>query len=315
MNVKLATLQQEFDTLREKTEGVAWCKKCWWDEDALNLSDWCLLDAWYRSRCLELPGLGESMVPCLDMTNHSSKPNAYYETNMENDVLLLLLPDVELDPGVEITISYGSSKSDAEMLFSYGFIDHGNSGVKELVLTLELPLDDPLGKAKVAAFPGPTFLRISMKGEEDFQFECPFLYLMILNEEDGLEFKMLQQTDGSRSPLHVFWQGADVTESTTDFEDHIKNHPLKDIFKLRAITLLCDRISEQLDRIELSKPVLQAISSDSAVSSERHSAALRLREVEMEILMHALVAADTQVNNKGFPEEPGGHDANKVADG
>ncbi len=45
---------------------------------------------------LELPRSGESMVPCLDMVNHSAKPTAYYEENAKDEVALLLRPGVVL---------------------------------------------------------------------------------------------------------------------------------------------------------------------------------------------------------------------------
>ena len=72
-----------------------------------------------------------------------------------NGVSLVMRPDKILEVGSEITISYGDVKSEAEMLFSYGFIDE-QSIRKSLVLTLEPFPDDPLGKAKAAAFRGPT---------------------------------------------------------------------------------------------------------------------------------------------------------------
>ena len=147
------------------------------------------------------------MVPVLDMVNHSSQPNAYFEHTSSNGVSLLMRPNMVLEVDSEITISYGTSKSEAEMLFSYGFIDEQSTN-KSLALTLEPFPDDPLGKAKKAVFAGPPLLRIYVD-QDEIKWECPFLFLMLLNEEDGLEFRMLQQTDGSRSQLKVFWQGSD----------------------------------------------------------------------------------------------------------
>lgn len=248
---------REFDTLREQTTRLQWCYKSWWEHETLQITDWILLDAWYRSRSLELPKAGESMVPCLDMANHSSTPNAYYEQNSNDSVALLLRPDVELSLTSEITISYGELKSEAEMLFSYGFIDE-SSTPKALVLPLEPFPDDPLGKAKLAAFAGKPVVRISVN-QDYVEWECPFLYLMCLNEEDGLDFKVLQETDGSRSQLRVFWQESDVTDTTDTFESLIGGHSLKDIFKLRAVALLHDRIRQQLERLYGSEETLQSL--------------------------------------------------------
>lgn len=235
------------------------------------------------------------MIPCVDMVNHSSKPNSYYEPKSEG-VALLLRPDVKLNIGAEITISYGTSKSEAEMLFSYGFIDEG-SIEKGLTLTLEPFEDDPLGKAKAAAFAKPPIVRIEDE-EGCFQWYSPFLYLMCLNEEDGLEFRVLQQTDGSRSQLKVFWQESDVTEATDDFESLISNHELKDVFKLRAVALLQDRIRQQLERLYESEDMLQSLAGTGLVAPQSQGSALQLRESETAILEKTFAVIDMQV---GFP--------------
>jgi hypothetical protein len=239
-------LTAEFEHLRDKTADLSWCNKCWWETESLEFSDWLLVDAWYRSRSLELPKSGESLVPGLDIANHSSEPNAYYEQN-SNGVSLILRPGIELDAETEVTISYGDTKSAAEMLFSYGFIDVGSTN-KELVLALDPFPDDPLGKAKVVAFKKPAIVRIT-EVNGTIIWESAFLYLACLNEEDGLEFRMLQETNGSRSPLRVFWQESDVTDETTAFESLIENHELKEVFKLRAVALLQARLQEQLERL------------------------------------------------------------------
>jgi hypothetical protein len=242
----------------------------------------------------ELPSIGECMVPVLDMVNHSSHPNAYYEHASSNGVSLLIRPDKLLEVGSEITISYGVSKSEAEMLFSYGFIDESSTN-KSLALTLEPFPDDPLGKAKKAAFEGPPLLRIYVD-QDEIKWECPFLYLMLLNEEDGLEFRMLQQTDGSRSQLKVFWQGSDKSDATETFESLISNHPLGDVFRLRAIALLQDRIRQQLERLYDSEDEVDLVTDTSFVAPDRRSNAIFLRKSEKLTLEKAFGAADAQVS-------------------
>jgi hypothetical protein len=234
------------------------------------------------------------MVPVLDMVNHSSQPNAYYEHTSSNGVSLLMRPDKLLQVDSEITISYGITKSEAEMLFSYGFIDDQGSN-KSQVLTLEPFPDDPLGKAKVAAFAGSPVLRISVD-QEGIQWECPFLYFMLLNEEDGLEFRMLQQTDGSRSHLKVFWQGSDVTDKTTTFESLISDHPLSDVFKLRAVALLQDRIRQQLERLYESDDEVELVADTPLVGPDRRSNAIFLRKSERLTLEKTFAAVGTQVS-------------------
>jgi hypothetical protein len=234
------------------------------------------------------------MVPALDMVNHSSRPNAYYEHTPGGGVSLLMRPNEMLEVDSEITISYGTLKSEAEMLFSYGFIDE-QSITKSLVLTLDPFPDDPLGKAKVAAFKEPSQLRIYAH-QDKMKWDCPFLYLMLLNEEDGLEFRMLQQTDGSRNRLQVFWQGSDVTDATDTFESLTSEHALSDVFKLRAIALLQDRIRQQLDRLYESQDEVELLAYTPFVRPDRRSNAILLRKSERLMLEKAYAATDEQVS-------------------
>lgn len=292
VTAKLLALTHEFDAMREKSSAI----ECWdvllWDSGAVHLTDWYLVDAWYRSRVLELPISGESMVPCVDMVNHSSQANSYYDENAKQEATLLLRPGHQISTGDEITISYGESKTAAEMLFSYGFIDP-QSTAEGLTLPLDPMDDDPLAQAKLHIFgEQPT---VKLRGtDERMQWESPFAYLMCVNEEDGLEFRVLQGTDGSRQ-LKVFWQEEDVTDSAKAFETLIEKHPHCAIFKLRVATVLAERLADQLEQL-CSSQALDS-SSSAAIVAPRPScleSALLLREIETTILENALKALDQQ---------------------
>ena len=293
MTSKLLALTHEFDTMREKSSTI----ECWdvllWDSGAAHLTDWYLVDAWYRSRVLELPRSGESMVPCVDMVNHSNEANAYYDENAKQEAVLLLRPGCVVSAGDEITISYGESKSAAEMLFSYGFIDP-KSATEAMTLPLDAMEDDPLARAKLHIFSDqPTVQLRRVDGQ--VQWESPFAYLMCVNEEDGLEFRVLQGTDGSRQ-LKMFWQEDDVTNSAKAFETLIEKHPLRQILKLRAVTVVGERLADQLEQLRSSQP-LDSI-SNAAIAPIRPGcleSALLLRELEATILENALEALDHRV--------------------
>jgi hypothetical protein len=109
VDAKLKSLQKEYDRLRSLTEKVPWCAKIWWDEDSglLTFDDFAQVDAMYRSRALEYPGIGEAMVPCLDMANHTAgqATAAVYETDNRGDAILLLRDGKVLDAGSEVTIT------------------------------------------------------------------------------------------------------------------------------------------------------------------------------------------------------------------
>lgn len=110
LEAKLNSLAREFDHLRAATEEIPWCQRYGWDEDTGNLTfgSWKLVDAMYRSRALDLPGVGHAMVPCVDMANHASgaDPMALYETDMDGNVVLLLREGKSLIDGDEVTITY-----------------------------------------------------------------------------------------------------------------------------------------------------------------------------------------------------------------
>jgi hypothetical protein len=132
--------------------------------------------------------------------------------------------------------------------------------------------------------------------EDKIQWDSPFLYLMLLNEEDGLDFRVLQQTDGSRSHLKVFWQGSDVTDAADTFESLISGHLLKDVFKLRAIALLQDRIRQQIERLYESDNPAESIAGTALVGLDRKRNALHLRKSEKLILEKAFAEVDMQVS-------------------
>lgn len=230
----------------------------------------------------------------LDMANHSPKYLARYDETPEGDVVLLPSSGSGVSSGEEITISYGEAKSAAEMLFSYGFIDQ-ESGVKELVLHLDALPDDPLGKAKFHIYKGPPIARLSLT-EGNFQWHSPLLYLLILNEEDGLLFRVLQENTSEARELRIFWQDEDVTGRTDEFEYLIQDHPLCQIFKLRAVSVLEERVTAQLEKIttEISYGATEQSQAANQPRVECMLAAEKLRDLEAQILQGAAAALENE---------------------
>lgn len=90
---KKGALAREFHAFQRLTSSLAWCRQYLWNpssSSSFTLSNWIQIDAWYRSRVLELPGLGVCLIPYLDMVNHSDDgANAYYNLTDDGDVVLL----------------------------------------------------------------------------------------------------------------------------------------------------------------------------------------------------------------------------------
>lgn len=229
-------------------------------------------------------------MPCLDLANHSHQHTAYFEENSKDEVVLLLRDGVNIAPGTEVTINYGENKSAAEMLFSYGFIDSASTR-HGLSLPLKLMSDDPLLKAKLHVFGRKPTLEITQDENGAPRWLAPFVYLMCLNEEDGLDFRILQETDGSQQ-LKMFWQGKDVTDVPGSFKELIGDHDLKHIFELRVVTIILEMVEEQLERLNI-----QDGDSDipETVRAETLQAAIQLRNIETDLLGRTIEILNSEV--------------------
>jgi hypothetical protein len=297
VTAKVAALLREFETLRENTTEIPWCHKAWWDKDHLEFKDWILIDAWYRSRSLELPRSGEAMVPFLDMANHSGSANSHYQQGGDDEVLLIVKPEQRVESGAELTIDYGSTKSAAEMLFNYGFIDD-ESLTHSLVLHISPSPDDPIGKAKAMIYGKPLTLQISVTGD-DLELTCPFVDLMCVNEDDGLNFKVMMETDGTYGQMRAYWKSTDVTDSIHHFKDIVATDPLHDVFALRAKVLLRNIVDGQMDRLSESEYMARDLDPDQESllvnSKEIPKIASKLREIEAEMLSRCTELLDSEV--------------------
>ena len=290
LDAKLKSLDHEFSQLKEKTASIDWCQKYWWDPDSgtstLTFRDWKDIDAIYRSRALDLPGTGHAMVPCIDMANHSSgdSTSALYETDSDGNAILILREGMNLAPGDEVTITYGDEKGACEMLFSYGFIEQNVESAGELFLDLDIPDDDPLGLAKKAIAHSAPGFRLFLH-DDSTDWESSFIWLLCVNEEDGLEFKVLQNNNGERQ-LQASWKDEEMTE-TTSLVTLLKVEPLWDVFELRAITTLQDRVERQLLRLEGSKKAVDELLVNGNIDDEVGKKAVHLRDLEETLLLHA----------------------------
>ena len=288
LDTKVKSLHREFALLREKTTSIGWCKQYWWDAETgqLSLNDWKYVDAAYRSRALDLPGTGHATVPCIDMANHASgnETSALYETDVNGDAILLLRDGKEICTGEEVAITYGDDKGACEMLFSYGFLEIDMESAKELFLDLDILDDDPLKLAKKAASTSAPGFRLYERGDS-IDWEGSFVWLLCVNEEDGLEFKLLQSNDGERE-IAVSWQDDDMSDPS-ELQQVLRKDGMWDVFHLRAITTLQTRVEQQLLRLEDSKPRAQELQTTSDIQAEIEGYAMKLRDLEETLLLKA----------------------------
>ncbi|KAF2238054.1 SET domain-containing protein [Viridothelium virens] len=290
LEAKMKSLYREFDLLRASTKQISWCRDLWWDEieGLIDYDDWKQCDAMYRSRALEFPGIGDSMVAGIDMANHASgeMTGALYETDSNGDAILLLLDQKHIGPGDEVTITYGDKKGACEMLFSYGFIEDSMTSAREMFLDLEIPDDDPLKRAKNAIATTAPGFRL-YEDHNATSWESDYVWLICVNEEDGLRFQIVQSIDGDQE-LQISWQGKEIDDIQL-LRPQLLEDARWDIFQLRAVTVIQSRVESQL--LSLSETDDKAISTtygeNTSIRPKAYSDALKLRSLERKLLEQA----------------------------
>ena len=284
-------LKKEFDQVQALTRSVAWCAKYWWGEEAglITFDDWMEVDAMYRSRALEFPGIGDVMVPCIDMANHAADgaTAAVYEANSRGDALLLLRDGYNISRGDEVTITYGDKKGACEMIFSYGFLDDSTKMAKELFLDLHALEDDPLGQAKTHVSSAAPGVRIFNQGESA-GWDSDFVWLLCVNMEDGLAFRVLQTVDGERE-LKATWKDEDL-DGTSKLRELLETDSMWDVFHLRAVSLIRARVEGQIRQLDKGEDL-----QTRRVRERPLILAMSLRALERELLRKAYATLESQV--------------------
>lgn len=288
---KLASLERELEQLKEATNHLEWCHKYWWEDGDVSIADWKLVDAMYRSRALDLPNIGHAMVPVLDMANHVSgnKRNARFEVDASGNILLVREVGANLEAGEEVNITYGAGGA-CETIFSYGFLDEGASNAREIFLSLDIPLDDPLRIPKKAAAKEPPGVRIFVDSEGLAQWEGTLVWWAAVNEEDGLDFQVVECEDGTRE-LRTLWENEEF--NSTNLRARLAADEHFDIFRLRATVLVQERVD--LQKAELLHSEEAYAEASLRVDHSLREVLNRLRSLEFDLLTSASNTLDKQV--------------------
>lgn len=306
---KLKALNGEFTALTEATSHIPQCQRDWWSTGRFSLQDWVFVDALYRSRALELPGTGHSMVPCIDMANHASgdKTGAIYETDSNGDAVLLLRPGINVVSGDEITITYGDEKGASEMVFSYGFLeeDMEKAGARQLFLDLDMSEDDPLGIAKkMVSKVAPGFRLYADNATGRPAWESQFVWWICVNEEDGLEFSVLQTSGGGRT-LRTAWNGQELSANDIqNLEGLLRASEKWPIFELRATVLIQERLMSQYQQLIDSDHVVHNWSQfvdEQTIRKGVWDTVSRLRELERKLMKDGIDELERRVRFSRCP--------------
>lgn len=285
LDSKLRSLEREFVHLRDSTSSIGWCQRRWWHAGAegLYFDDWKGVDSMYRSRALDLPGTGHAMVPYIDMANHASGDDtvALYDTDVDGNTVLVQREGKTLQMDGEVTITYGDDKGACEMLFSYGFIEMDSA--REMFLDLGIPDDDPLKLAKMTVAKSPPGFKLFESGGS-IDWDGDFVWLVCVNEEDGLRFRLLQTVDGERE-RKMFWNDKEISRES-NLRDLLKDEQLWEVFQLRAVATLQNRVEQQLlalEKVKASKSSMHEFQEGGYPYSHMRE----LRELEEKLMLQA----------------------------
>lgn len=183
---------------------------------------------------------------------------------------------------------YGDDKGACENIFSYGFLEDNVTSAKVMFLGLDIPDDDPLRPAKMFVSTAAPGFRI-FEESDSIAWESDYIWLAVINEEDGLDFKIRQTIDGKRD-IQAFWKEREL-DDTTKLREYLQEDPVWDVFQLRATVLLQNRIDEQRESIQAARGLTQ----DLTVRDVPWRLAERLRELELDMLVRAGAVLDIQV--------------------
>ena len=292
---KLVSLRKEFEMFKQSTAGISWCQQQWWDEDTghITFDDWKLVDAMYRSRALDLPRTGDSMVPLVDMANHAPADtyNARFEIDDDGNVMLVLRDGKSIEVDEEITIQYGAGGA-CEMVFSYGFLDEGADNAREIYLNLDMPLDDPLGTAKRSISKDMPGVRFYVDVDGQTRWDSMYVYWLCVNKEDGIDFKIVQENNGDRK-LCAVWQGGDLDPGR--IKETLLSDDRSDIFRLRCVVVLQNRLEEQAGRLATSDELVTQRQGSGLIRPRVLKTISELKQLERHLLASAYDALENEV--------------------
>ncbi|KAJ5283371.1 hypothetical protein N7505_001351 [Penicillium chrysogenum] len=234
LDAKFASFEREFEQLRQATEGHA----CW--TYPAVACKWRLVLTW------------PIMAPVMESRRCTMQTRSGMQF-FSYDGERLSSPEKRLR----------FQKPASEMIFSYGFLEDGTTGAREIFLDLDIPEDDPLGLAKRMFCQNNSGIRISaVEGSEEVTWESELVWIAYVNEEDGLHFGTAQTTDGGRE-LETTWKGEKI-QSASHLRELLAVDPLWDIFQLRAAVLLVDRLETQLALFQETGEIISSMQEDKA---------------------------------------------------
>jgi hypothetical protein len=163
-----------------------------------------------------------------------------------------------------------------------------------MFLDLDIPDDDPLRPAKVFVSTAAPGFRVFDK-DNGIDWESDYIWLVVINEEDGLDFRVRQTVDGKRE-IQAFWKEREL-DDTSKLREYLQEDVAWDVYQLRATVLLQSRVEAQMETIQ----AMQGLNQELTVRDVPWKLSERLRSLELEMLQRAALALDIQVRTLVLP--------------
>jgi hypothetical protein len=187
------------------------------------------------------------------------------------------------------------------MIFSYGFLESDRAEENQVLLDMHAPDDDPLEFAKNFMCSETPGIRLSLVSDAEssshVSWDSPLVWLACVNEEDGLHIKQNQTHDGA-AELETTWKEETLT-SPHHLREFLAADPSWDIFQLRAVVLLLEKLETQLAHARKIDEVLENMNEamlQTLFRPEIFSLISQLRKVEGALLEKAVLDLEKQVS-------------------
>ena len=296
MSSKLKSLRREYDLLCSKAANTRWFQIV---GDHLEFDDWVQVDSMYRSRALDFPNIGHCMVPCIDLANHASgdATTAIYEKDDEGNAVLLLRDGKKVDKDEEITITYGDEKGACEMIFSYGFLEDNVDSPQTLFLSLSVPDDDPLQKVKMEFAGAAPGFRLIEAANGEIDWAGDFIWLLCASDDKGVRFEIARTVDGELE-VDAFFDDWRLTGGAAELRVLMAESGLWDVYRLRAVTLLQQRVFDQLQVLYTTQEDIESTphGDGTDIGDRPFQLAMELRRLEFDLMNTAYEVFEKQVS-------------------
>lgn len=179
------------------------------------------------------------------------------------------------------------------MVFSYGFLESEAQSAREMFLNLNIPDDDPLRLAKIRYANEAPGVRLFVDDAGSVLWDSDYVWWACVNEEDGLDFRVLQTVDGQKE-LAATWKGQEFKPN--ELKSRLMEDELRDIFVLRATVLIQQRAELQGMKIAQTNDQFESARGRSGVRDTVFNLVERLRNLELELLTLAYQTLEAEVS-------------------